>query len=354
MSYRERTNRWTAALWTAIGLVAIALPLHALLNDLRTVGWLWSSVLLRLPFLAVGVGFFVYGASRFYSHRHFTLRKEEVECDAITMGNRVHWKESARKYEGLLKQIKYYSGGRAGRSKLYYEVILKHADPSKSVVLFRSYSWRTLDETWRRFSKSFGVPALQKTTKGLIKLPSREVDAKLSLTDLAAWVDPVNFQFSNKVKVVAEPGVYELKFRDRLGALPHALGCFGFATIAYWTVFRFGPLWAAALVLLTLRAAQRAAERAFGWEVIRLSPSGVEHNRETAWGVHPVDQLPAELITNCLLRQRRGWQKTTVVIEAGGNHIGFGYHLPLADQKRIRDLTILVLSQGPSRLDMAS
>ena len=43
---------------------------------------------------------FFYGLSRFYSHRLFTLRRDEIECDEVEFLDRRHWKESIRRYEG--------------------------------------------------------------------------------------------------------------------------------------------------------------------------------------------------------------------------------------------------------------
>jgi hypothetical protein len=354
MSHLSRPSRWAAVGWTGVGMAATVLPLQAVISEWRILGWQWSGLLLRLPFLMAGAAIFIFGASRFYCRRLYTVRKEEVECDQIGILDRFHWKESIRRYEGTLKQFKYYSGGKAGRARLYYEVILKHADPAKSVVLFHGYSWKPLDEAWRRFAKFFQVPALVETPKGIVRLSTRDLDAKPALADLDAWADPKGLSLSKAVTVNAESGVYELRFRDRMAALPSLLQAGLLGAFAGLVGLVMGPLWGAVVALTTLNACARVLTHLFGWEIVRLSTSGVEHNRLSPWRLHPVSQLPVELLTNCKVGKDRFWRAHAVRLEAEGDAVAFGHNLPMSDRERIRDLAILVLSHGPSRVDLAS
>ncbi len=351
MSNYERKSRWFALFVSCLGFAATYLPLHALYSDWKEHGWFWSFLLLRLPYLAAGIGMSLFGVSRFYARRLFTLRKEEVECDEIGIFGREHWKESTRKYEGTLKQIKFYSGGRAGRARFYYEVILKHPNPAKSVVLFRSYSWRPLEEAWRRFAKIFSVHALEQTAKGIAKLSPRDLEARQSMGDLSSWIDPSGFSSSLSFKTVGD--VYELRFRDRLPAFGKLFSAALWGALTYAVIGYFGPEWGSIPAVGLFVSVMGFVNRLLGWEVVRLAAAGAEYLRETPFGIRPVSQLPAELLTNCLLRKTGRFARSSVVLEAGGECLAFGASLSPGDKERVRDLAILVLSQGPARFDLA-
>jgi hypothetical protein len=348
----HQARRAQAFLFTILGALAAALPVYQGVVEYKSIGFHWLTLALHFPFLYAGSLLLLFGLSRFYARRLYTIRKEEVECDQVRFLNRTHWKEPIRKYEGTLKQIKFYGGGRAGRSRVYYEVILRHKDPKKSVVLFRSYSWRQVDGAWKRFAKLFNVAALEEGPNGLVRLNARDLD-RAAATTMGNWIDPKALKFSPAVSFRAEPDAYEIRFTQKVKAIFWLPFAGGSLALTLWVFDKTGAAGALACAVPALWCTLKTLARLLGTEVVRLCPSGIEHNLETPWGTKPLSQLPAELLTNCLIPSSKLPGSSPVALLAGSERLTFGEWLSPSDRHQARDLAILVLSHGPSRLALA-
>lgn len=359
LPYRAVEESWGGIGVMVFSLIWSAIPAFMLLKAV-TSDAPWFAFMFLFVFVLIGVGIFLAGLVSLFSSKEWRFTREAVSCTARGLIGAKEWTEPLDRYNGILAESEYHSGGHNSSSYTLYKLVLKHQNiDERSVELYRSRSEEGWREAQERYARLFGVPALQLTEEGIVERAVESLDK--SVRDqvaegvLEVAFDPSKPPPGENLDVRPEGDCLVMK----VGANRFPVGC-GVLSVAL-----IGA--GLCLILATALGALDLSEQymmlggvtvfagmggvALGVaakvvsEELRVSPDEVSRHYTTPWGCFARQRMPAGEVEEVLVAEHHANEAlSSVKIVSDEAALTFGSSLSEGEKKWVRDCVITIIS----------
>lgn len=212
---RVERNGWIAGVTgVTAGGGLLGLLVTGFVGGVLREGLRWEPLLTAAPLVGGALSLFAFGVARLFQRRNLRLTYHYVECEEQGLLGEDKWREPLFSYRGIEAGYRHNDPSSDARSRSEHEIWLRHADPSKDVLLYRAHSPRHLEAACSHFAR-------------LLNLPLIDVPGDVAISTSESPIEPLPSAqqgLSQRVRLRRTPGGYCAIHKRVWGSWSSALG----------------------------------------------------------------------------------------------------------------------------------